>query len=232
MNSPNPLCKICALLLLLTAAALPSHLHGQNEVDITGRILWPRRHTIKIGVLEMINGNLPILFERRIRNGLSAQLGLGLTSKDGIWELSRVFDNLDTRTNTEALMGFSARLSLRYYFTGKTAAPRGPYFETMYRFRYYHGWVSTCNDPTAVSIQNPYLKETRNVSDLLFHVGHQVNTHSHFVMDFYVGGGLRYREGFTVRCIEADGIAPMPGRVHEVKYGPKFSFGFTLGFGL
>jgi hypothetical protein len=193
---------------------------------------WVKRNAVKINIFALMNGDLPLSFERRIKKKYSVLGGLGFTSKDLFWELGRNFNDLDLRAFSDPLLGFSIHMGARVYYSERFPALKGAYFEALIRYRYYRSWVSVCNEPTSVTVQFPYLRESRNVSDFLLLFGYQINTRQHFILDFYLGAGLRFREGMTVRCREESGIGLIPGRVHELEYSPKFAVGMKIGFGL
>jgi hypothetical protein len=201
---------------------LTSELDAYQSTDS----LYAVRNTFKIDPLQVINGDIPLLFEKYITKHISVELGLGVTRRNF---LSPVFeydlDNLSRSVKIRTQPSF--KIGFRYYFDNNEELD-GFYVSPEYNYR-----VNRKDFLVLDSIGNTTGSEfidKRTYTDLKLVIGRQVLSYSsNFLVDYYLGFGFRSKKLNEVHQL----IGNSEDYFYEVKNENKIAFfiGIKLGFG-
>lgn len=183
----------------------------------------------KTNPLQLLSGNFPVLFEYRFAKPLSFEVGLGMTSFDALYELGRAASGNTGPITVRPDLGYSGSLALRYYFSDFNAPMTGGYFSPQIEHRYFSNICSTCQQWNTNG-QQLFLQETRRQTYFRILIGYQTIGFSNFLLDFYGGLGLRYRDAYVVTCSTEPGTGSVPIITHRQGVAPTVSMGFKLGF--
>lgn len=183
------------------------------------------RNIIKIAPVGFISGVYPILYERKLTNAFSVQVGTGITGYNYVrgfinttgddisvhytyWPLntSHYNDNAGGPLNLnprKATIGYLFTLQPRWYFTGK--AINGLYLSAAYDYYRYN--LKTPKGEPNMNNSGTMQKEHENITDFLLNVGYQ-KMFRHLSFELSLGAGYRTVEGTKyVVYNQRDGIA-------------------------
>lgn len=189
------------------------------------------KNAIKINPLLVLNGEIPIYFERVLFSSFTAEFAIGITYVDYIGNLLDDSDkNYESSDRDQVHSNPSFKLGLRYYSGG--IALDGFYFALEYAKRKY----SITKEVIIFDYNNnkettSYFKEENSINEFKLIVGSQTHNYwDNFFFDYYGGVGIRnesYTEivedfsnpNFTTYKLEA-----------FKKSGPAFYLGLKIGF--
>lgn len=180
---------------------------------------------VKLNPLALFNGDLPVYYERRLGDQLSAEAGVGLTYSFDLWnKLFGLSPSYETHTPR---LGYSARVALHFFPNKYIAAPEEWYFGPEIAYRHYGTTLSECGgyvDPIGV-------KESRNYLDFKVHVGYILFVTDAVFFDFYAGFGMRYRDYFFANCDYSGPVTVIQQPTHDAAWVPAIATGIKFGFG-
>jgi hypothetical protein len=179
---------------------------------------------IKINPLLIFNGDIPIYWERRIKDQVSVEAGLGFTHMDyvnNIFTLSDQTGNLEVRN---AKPGYSLMIAAKYYPSKFTKALDDIYFGPEIRYRKYNTEVEDCS-PTSLT---GFVAEDRTLIDFKLNVGYIYYLSDRVIVDFYGGIGMRSRNINSSTCNNSR-TAMISTHINDMV--PVISAGIKLGFG-
>jgi hypothetical protein len=180
---------------------------------------------IKINPLLVLNGDIPLYYERRIKDRFSIEGGIGFTHMDYIYHSYVLYDEYGEEER-RAKPGYSLMVSAKFYPSSYTKALDEFYFGPEIRFRRYNTEVEDC-ETTSFS---GYLPEYRMVTDFKITVGYITYLTDEVILDFYGGIGMRSRNVSLAYC-DHTSLNPIMIYDNYTDMVPLFSAGIKLGFG-
>lgn len=191
------------------------------------------KNALKFNPLLLINGEIPLFYERAINSSFSFEVALGMTYRDYLGDLWESLDDDDlTRENTKINSHFSFKLAARHYTGG--IALDGFYFSLEYANRKYsQDIIIESYDYNSVTGTN--LTETYNFTEQQFHKEFKIicgsqdyNYWDNFFVDYYVGVGIDKRT-FANTETSRDNISEIK-LIKSEDLKPRFYLGIKLGF--
>lgn len=180
---------------------------------------------IKLNPLAILNGDLPIYYERRLGEQVSAEVGIGFTYAydlgEEIWGYDYSYEGRDPRP------GYSLRAGLHFFPNKSVAAPEEWYFGPEVMWRHYATTLTTCSGFTPVE----GIDESRNLLDLKVNAGYILFVADAVLFDFYAGLGMRRRDVFWATCDYSGPFTVIQQPTHDVNWRPVLSVGVKFGFG-
>ena len=182
---------------------------------------------VKINPLLILNGDIPVYFERRIKNQLSVEGGVGVTYNDYIYNGFNLADTDLYDENREYKLGYSVVGSVKFYPSRYTKALDEFYFGPEIRFRKYNSQLSEYSSNDVLLGTYP---EHRTLIDFKLMIGYIAYASDFVIFDFYGGVGMRSRD-VSFAYLDYSGTG------EEIKYdsykdmAPVLSAGVKIGFG-
>ena len=177
-------------ILIAYTVMLLSALTFAQEPESKGPRQIENKFAFKFCPTQLIMGELNLSTEFRIGRKTSLDIDLGPTiSQIGLGGRAlEDFEEGQEKLNREGSFGYFGALGLRFYPFEKTAAMTRFYLHPQLKYRVYNTLISEETDAwDQVTATNTQYK-------FLFNVGWQLWTTKSFGFDFYLGGGLGYRQ--------------------------------------
>jgi hypothetical protein len=192
-------------------------------------------NAIKFNPLLLINGEIPLYYERAINSSFSAEIALGMTYRDYFGDLLRSLDDENYRENTKTNSHFSYKLAIRYYTGG--VALDGFYFSLEYANRKYSQDVKIESSEYNI-ITNSNITSTNNFTEKQFHnefkiiCGSQEHSYwDNFFVDYYIGVGVDKRTLSSIESKRNDQTGVNLYTLEKLEESkPRFYLGMKLGF--
>ncbi len=198
-------------LILIVATLIPSNCVFTQNDSLTNDIdsyfedggIKNAKNVFKINVLSLVNGDLPIFYERAISNVFSIELGVGILLPYYIPEPPLLIKQIGTNNPPAAKdvkIGYSLYINPKIYFSH--SAPTGFYIGFQWRHRSY---------------KLPLKKLVYN--DLIFNLGYVFNPKKRFVIEPNFGLGYRF---INDKNITATDFLDHTAFVFSLKFGGLF----------
>jgi hypothetical protein len=182
-------------------------------------------HTlIKINPLLILNGDIPIYVERRIKDQISLEGGIGFTHMDYVTNIFTVNNQNGNPDVRKANPGYSLMVAAKFYPSKYTKALDEFYFGPEIRYRKYNTEVQDCSSPSSAI----FIPETRILTDFKLTIGYISYISDRVIVDFYGGIGMRSRNITSYSC-NSSSTAMVLKQVNDMV--PVISAGIKLGFG-
>ena len=205
---------------------------GQINQEESEDAFWPDslyavRNAVKIDPLQVIFGDFSIFYERIIKSGYSAEIGVGLTRRNyAIGWFDYSLDNLGENVDIET--GYSLSISARRYFRD-SGELNGLYLALGFSVRSYktdYFVVDSAGTLTDISFED---KRLLNSGSLI--LGYQALTiRSNIFVDAYIGMALINKDLDVVTSSDIND--PDAYSIDEQKeYALGFEIGLKIGFG-
>lgn len=194
---------------------------------------------IKINPLLIINGDIPLLIERKIKDNLTVEAGVGITFKDFIF--NSVYKNpqasqlsLRSIDSRQYPIGYSLSLAAKYYFSVEEPNKvEGSYFSAEVRYRNYKSQALKF-DANALSNSisaDDWVNESRELTDIKISYGNIQYLSNRFFMEFYSGLGIRLRNIYHAYYSDYTGLNNTV-LLHQQDIRPLVSVGIKFGVAL
>ncbi|HEY8400494.1 MAG TPA: hypothetical protein VIK89_04490 [Cytophagaceae bacterium] len=181
---------------------------------------------IKVNPILIVNGDMPIYFERRLNDQISIEAAVGVTYMNYIYESFKVETQGQYIEERNALPGYSASGSIKFYPSTYTSALEDFYFGLEARYRHYR---SEALDNSTSSLRG-YVPEYRKIIDSKITFGYITYLSDRVIADFYAGFGMRKRDYARAYYTNENGYTET---VYETTNDliPVISAGIKIGFG-
>lgn len=169
---------------------LPTLLFSQVEEERRGPRQIENKYAIKFTPTQLIMGELNLGAEFKIAKKASMDIELGPTlSHVGLGGLTKEdFDDTESSVIKEGSFGYFAALGFRYYPFERTQALTRFYVQPQLKYRVYNTWWEEES-----GAWDPILSKNTQYK-FLFNIGWQLWASKSFGFDFYLGGGIGYRQ--------------------------------------
>lgn len=172
------------------------------------------KNSLSIGLVQLLDGYLPVMYERRLNDRISIAVGAGPTfhpyytdlglaiydegSSTGSYEVDNKYYSYKYRT---VQPGFGFTISPRFY---SEDAMDGVYFSPTFEYKHFRFQSQKANETLSFGSPSGYnsdelphtpatVAESMSCYDLIAIVGGQYQLRGHLGMGWYVGIGARYR---------------------------------------
>jgi hypothetical protein len=194
---------------------------------------------IKINPLLIINGDIPVLIERKIKDNITVEAGLGITFKDFIFnsfyknpQASQLdLQSVDTR---QYPIGYSLSFAAKYYFSVEEPNKvEGSYLSAEVRYRNYKSQALKFDANALSNSISPddWVNESRELTDIKISYGNIQYISNRFFMEFYSGIGIRLRNIYHAYYSDYTGLTNTV-LLHQQDIRPLVSVGIKLGVAL
>jgi len=181
-------------------------------------------HALKMAPLLILNGEIPVYYERRIGDHLSIELGLGITHQDYLYQgLQEEFYSDEDR---ETQYGYSMALGLKFFPSKYTMAIDEMYFGPDIRYKNYNTTLIGCEGLTVGPVE-----ETRQVIDYKLTGGFIYWVADRVMFDLYAGLGMRTKNVVEAYCEQIGPVTVNVLQSTSKETGPVVTVGFKFGFG-
>ena len=192
-----------------------------------------QKHLFKLNPLLIINGDLPVYYERRLTHNWALEGSIGVTLKDYLYDLF-YFDPSapsDVRLAPERKYkaGYSFSLSPRFYPSGTFEETDIFYFAPEVRFRKYRSQALKSESSNS-TFEEDFVDEYRQLIDLKLTFGYVTYLDDNIFIEWYGGIGVRMRTQRQAVILEDSyPQETITESVNDMK--PIISSGFKIGFG-
>ena len=198
------------------------------------------RQLLKVCPLWLLEGNVPIFYERKVGNKVTIEPSVGLTFNNYVWEVFEqggVYNGGAIPVSTRYYKpSFSAGVALKFYPSG---AFNGFYISPELRYRNYQSQAlnnTVTNNPGTPST-NPsnYSQESLTFTDFKFVFGYMTFIGDVVPIEFFWGLGARQRNETrfydNTSINNGYGTTVNYGLITYNKFVPVFSTGIKIGIG-
>lgn len=203
-------------------------------------------NVVKMNPLLIFTGDIPLYYERKLTENISAEGAIGVTTRNYLRELWDYASN-PFYTEKQAYsfddiigkVGFSLRLAGRYYPASDVSAPHEFYFGPSIDFRRYNYAVPMAEeDPSTGELRFSLYEEmngNRSFTDVKIMFGYSDFFEKNLMVEYYGGIGMRFisEDRFYIDEIAqpTGGNIPQTAIINDKKTVPIFSAGVKLGIG-
>ena len=163
-----------------------------TSLPLSGSLYYSRyNHAIKLSPTAMLAGDVPIAYEYKISDYMSAEAGIGVTTFNITEEAIRGY-SLRQDGQTQSKLGYSGNVNVKFF-------PEGNAFEDGYYISYTMGhrnYVQDFYTTTPAGIDTT-VSEGFNWTDFGFTIGYQSRSSERMIVDWFIGGAIRQKQRRT-----------------------------------
>ena len=163
-----------------------------TSLPLSGSLYYSRyNHAIKLSPTAMLAGDVPIAYEYKISDYMSAEAGIGVTTFNITEEAIRGY-SLRQDGQTQSKLGYSGNVNVKFF-------PEGNAFEDGYYISYTMGhrnYVQDFYTTTPAGIDTT-VSEGFNWTDFGFTIGYQSRPSERMIVDWFIGGAIRQKQRRT-----------------------------------
>jgi site-specific DNA-adenine methylase len=153
-----------------------------------------QKHLIKLNPLLIINGDIPVYYERRLKENWAVEGSAGITLKDYLHDLFYFDPNMPSDVNVvperKFKPGYSFSFSPRFYPSGIFEESEIFYFAPELRYRKYRSQALK-GESFNSSFQEDFVDEYRQLIDIKLSFGYITYLDDHVFIEWYGGIGIR-----------------------------------------
>jgi len=144
----------------------------------------------------MLAGDVPIAYEYKISDYMSAEAGIGVTTFNITEEAIRGY-SLRQDGQTQSKLGYSGNVNVKFF-------PEGNAFEDGYYISYTMGHRNYAQDfyTTTPAGIDTTVNEGFNWTDFGFTIGYQSRPSERMIVDWFIGGAIRQKQRRTSDYVE------------------------------
>ena len=163
-----------------------------TSLPLSGSLYYSRyNHAIKLRPTAMLAGDVPIAYEYKISDYMSAEAGIGVTTFNITEEAIRGY-SLRQDGQTQSKLGYSGNVNVKFF-------PEGNAFEDGYYISYTMGHRNYAQDfyTTTPAGIDTAVSEGFNWTDFGFTIGYQSRPSERMIVDWFIGGAIRQKQRRT-----------------------------------
>ena len=168
-----------------------------TSLPLSGSLYYSRyNHAIKLSPTAMLAGDVPIAYEYKISDYMSAEAGIGVTTFNITEEAIRGY-SLRQDGQTQSKLGYSGNVNVKFF-------PEGNAFEDGYYISYTMGHRNYAQDfyTTTPAGIDTTVSEGFNWTDFGFTIGYQSRPSERMIVDWFIGGAIRQKQRRTSDYVE------------------------------
>jgi hypothetical protein len=168
-----------------------------TSLPLSGSLYYSRyNHAIKLSPTAMLAGDVPIAYEYKISDYMSAEAGIGVTTFNITEEAIRRY-SLRQDGQTQSKLGYSGNVNVKFF-------PEGNAFEDGYYISYTMGHRNYAQDfyTTTPAGIDTTVSEGFNWTDFGFTIGYQSRPSERMIVDWFIGGAIRQKQRRTSDYVE------------------------------
>ena len=168
-----------------------------TSLPLSGSLYYSRyNHAIKLSPTAMLAGDVPIAYEYKISDYMSAEAGIGVTTFNITEEAIRGY-SLRQDGQTQSKLGYSGNVNVKFF-------PEGNAFEDGYYISYTMGHRNYAQDfyTTTPAGIDTAVSEGFNWTDFGFTIGYQSRSSERMIVDWFIGGAIRQKQRRTSDYVE------------------------------
>ena len=168
-----------------------------TSLPLSGSLYYSRyNHAIKLSPTAMLAGDVPIAYEYKISDYMSAEAGIGVTTFNITEEAIRGY-SLRQDGQTQSKLGYSGNVNVKFF-------PEGNAFEDGYYISYTMGHRNYAQDfyTTTPAGIDTTVSEGFNWTDFGFTIGYQSRSSERMIVDWFIGGAIRQKQRRTSDYVE------------------------------
>jgi len=168
-----------------------------TSLPLSGSLYYSRyNHAIKLSPTAMLAGDVPIAYEYKISDYMSAEAGIGVTTFNITEEAIRGY-SLRQDGQTQSKLGYSGNVNVKFF-------PEGNAFEDGYYISYTMGHRNYAQDfyTTTPAGIDTAVSEGFNWTDFGFTIGYQSRPSERMIVDWFIGGAIRQKQRRTSDYVE------------------------------
>jgi hypothetical protein len=168
-----------------------------TSLPLSGSLYYSRyNHAIKLSPTAMLAGDVPIAYEYKISDYMSAEAGIGVTTFNITEEAIRRY-SLRQDGQTQSKLGYSGNVNVKFF-------PEGNAFEDGYYISYTMGHRNYAQDfyTTTPAGVDTTVSEGFNWTDFGFTIGYQSRPSERMIVDWFIGGAIRQKQRRTSDYVE------------------------------
>ncbi|MDA8529256.1 hypothetical protein N9K46_01415 [Schleiferiaceae bacterium] len=168
-----------------------------TSLPLSGSLYYSRyNHAIKLSPTAMLAGDVPIAYEYKISDYMSAEAGIGVTTFNITEEAIRGY-SLRQDGQTQSKLGYSGNVNVKFF-------PEGNAFEDGYYISYTMGHRNYAQDfyTTTPAGIDTTVSEGFNWTDFGFTIGYQSRPSERMILDWFIGGAIRQKQRRTSDYVE------------------------------
>jgi hypothetical protein len=168
-----------------------------TSLPLRGSLYYSRyNHAIKLSPTAMLAGDVPIAYEYKISDYMSAEAGIGVTTFNITEEAIRRY-SLRQDGQTQSKLGYSGNVNVKFF-------PEGNAFEDGYYISYTMGHRNYAQDfyTTTPAGVDTTVSEGFNWTDFGFTIGYQSRPSERMIVDWFIGGAIRQKQRRTSDYVE------------------------------
>lgn len=192
-----------------------------------------QKNLFKLNPLLIINGDLPVYYERRVTHNWAIEGSFGVTLKDYLYDFFYFDPNgisdVSMVPDRKYKMGYSISAAPRFYPSGTFEETDIFYFAPEVRFRKYRSQALKSESSNS-SFNEDFVDEYRQLIDLKLTFGYITYLDDNIFLEWYGGIGIRMKKQRQAVVLE-DAYPPQTivETVDDIR--PIISSGFKIGFG-
>lgn len=163
-----------------------------TSLPLSGSLYYSRyNHAIKLSPTAMLAGDVPIAYEYKISDYMSAEAGIGVTTFNITEEAIRGY-SLRQDGQTQSKLSYSGNVNVKFF-------PEGNAFEDGYYISYTMGHRNYAQDfyTTTPAGIDTTVSEGFNWTDFGFTIGYQSRPSERMIVDWFIGGAIRQKQRRT-----------------------------------
>ena len=168
-----------------------------TSLPLSGSLYYSRyNHAIKLSPTAMLAGDVPIAYEYKISDYMSAEAGIGVTTFNITEEAIRGY-SLRQDGQTQSKLGYSGNVNVKFF-------PEGNAFEDGYYISYtmcHRNYAQDFYTTTPAGIDTT-VSEGFNWTDFGFTIGYQSRPSERMIVDWFIGGAIRQKQRRTSDYVE------------------------------
>jgi len=168
-----------------------------TSLPLSGSLYYSRySHAIKLSPTAMLAGDVPMAYEYKISDYMSAEAGIGVTTFNITEEAIRGY-SLRQDGQTQSKLGYSGNVNVKFF-------PEGNAFEDGYYISYTMGHRNYAQDfyTTTPAGIDTTVSEGFNWTDFGFTIGYQSRPSERMIVDWFIGGAIRQKQRRTSDYVE------------------------------
>ena len=168
-----------------------------TSLPLSGSLYYSRyNHAIKLSPTAMLAGDVPIAYEYKISDYMSAEAGICVTTFNITEEAIRGY-SLRQDGQTQSKLGYSGNVNVKFF-------PEGNAFEDGYYISYTMGHRNYAQDfyTTTPAGIDTTVSEGFNWTDFGFTIGYQSRPSERMIVDWFIGGAIRQKQRRTSDYVE------------------------------